>query len=493
MDLKFENRDVKLSKSIKKNRELFKDLLGIGVSFDVDYRTINVLDTDVDVYFVTGLNDKSHVNMVLKELLELNEVEHFNRSKRKVHEIVENRIVNYQVEEMDVAYDAVTNILSGLIVIVVDGCTKAFAVDVRSYPDRSPSEPDTEKVVRGSRDGYTENIIINTGLTRRRVRDDNLRYELIRIGERSRTDVVIAYIKDVADPGLVQTVRGNIKDINVDGLAMSEKSLEEFIVEQKFNPFPLVRYTERPDVASAHLFEGHVLIMVDTSPSVIITPTTYFHHVQHAEEFRQSPTVGTFVRWIRFLGIMFSIFLLPMWLLFVMQPELLPKELAFIGPNEEGNIPIFIQIILADIGVEFMRVAAIHTPTAVSTAMGLIAAVLIGEIAIQVGLFGPEIILYVALSAMGTYSTPSYELSVANKITRILLVIATAFFGVKGLVIGFTVYILLLVRTISLNTPYFWPVIPFNARALYHILFRLAVPLHKTRPSIVHPQDDKRR
>ncbi|WP_277673671.1 spore germination protein [Piscibacillus halophilus] len=484
------DKERKLSKSLVDNREFIKELLGIGVSFDADVRTLRILDTEVDIYFVNGLNDKDHINIVMKELLELND---FEPRTKNVHELIENRLVNNQVEKVDVTYDAITEILSGLIIVIVDGYQEAFAVDTRNYPGRTPTEPDTEKVVRGSRDGYTENIIVNTGLTRRRVRDDNLRFEMLRVGERSRTDVAIAYLKDVVDPGLVGEVRENLKKIDVDGLSMAEKSLEEFVVNQKGNPFPLVRFTERPDVASAHLFEGHVLIMVDTSPSVIITPTTFFHHVQHAEEFRQSPLVGSFVRWVRFFAILFSIFLLPLWLLYVLHPELLPPEMSYIGPNEEGNIPILVQLILADIGVEFLRIAAIHTPTAVSTAMGLVAAILIGEIAIEVGLFSPEIILYVAISAMGAYATPSYELSVANKLARLILVIITAILGVKGLVIGFTLYILYLTKTISLNTPYFWPVIPFNAKALYHILFRVPIPLHKVRPSIVHPQDERRR
>src|SRR5690625_511950 len=478
--------NVKLYTSIEKNRKLFEKTLGIDVSFDVDVRRITVLDTKVDIYFVTGLNDKDHVNIILKELLELNDTD---ENKKKAYDIIENRIVNSQVEPVDRLQDAITEILSGLIVIVVDGSSRAFAIDVRSYPQRSPDEPDTEKVVRGSRDGYTENIIVNTGLTRRRIRDENLRFEMIRVSGRGRQDVALAYIKDIADEELVKRLKHKIKHISVDGLSMGEKSLEEFILDQSGNPFPLVRFTERPDVAAAHLFEGHVLIMVDTSPSVIITPTTYFHHVQHAEEYRQSPTVGTFVRWIRFFGIFVSVFLLPLWLLFVLNPDLLPKELSYIGSNEEGNIPIVLQVILADIGVEFLRIAAIHTPTAVSTAMGLIAAVLIGEIAIEVGLFTPEIILYVALSTMGAYATPSYELSFANKLARLMIILLTAFLGVSGFVVGCTLYILFLTKTKSLETSYFWPFIPFNAKAMYNILFRVPVPRQITRPSITHPQD----
>lgn len=196
---------------------------------------------------------------------------------------------------------------------------------------------------------------------------------------------------------------------------MADKSLEEYMVKQGFNPFPMVRYTERPDTAATHLLEGHVILITDTSPSVIITPTTFFHHLQHAEEYRQSPAVGTFIRWVRLLGILASVFLLPLWLLFVLEPQLLPPALQFIGPNEQTNIPTVIQIFLADLGVEFLRMAAIHTPTALATAMGLIAAALIGQIAIDVGLFVPEVILYVAVAAIGTFATPSYELAMRIK------------------------------------------------------------------------------
>ncbi|MDQ0350903.1 stage V sporulation protein AF [Alkalibacillus filiformis] len=481
--------ELKIKSSITENRKIFEEKLGLDVSFDIGYRTIIVLGKEVDFYYVNGLVDTEFVTEILKKVIEIND---FEENENKVPEIVKNRLANHQFEEIQSVDDAATEIMSGLLVVLVDGKDKAFVVDVRNYPGRGPEEPDTERVVRGSRDGFTENIIENAGLTRRRVRDENLRLEIMQVGRRSKMDVSIMYIDDIADPGLIETVRSEIEKIDVDGLSMSDKTLEEFILSQAKTPFPLVRYTERPDVASAHLFEGHVLVMVDTSPSVMITPTTYFHHVQHAEEFRQVPFVGTFVRWVRFLGILASLFLLPLWLLFVLEPDRLPENLAYIGPSDEGNVPIVVQALLADLGLEFLRIAAIHTPTAVSTALGLIAAVLIGEIAIEVGLFTPEIILYVAIAAVGSYATPSYELSVANKISRMALVILTASFGVLGLVLGMTLYALILTRTYSLNTPYLWPLIPFNGKALYNILFRVSVPIQERRPSIVHPQDDKR-
>lgn len=478
-----------VSPDIRKNEAYMVDRLGIGISFDVDYREIIVLERKIQMYFVTGLCDSSIIQEVLKEMMYINEHE---KSEAELPEILTNRLVHQQVVHLETLDESVDELLSGLVVIFVDGFNRSFSVDIRSYPGRSPEEPDTEQVIRGSRDGYTENVVENTALTRRRLRDANLRNEMMKVGERSKTDVCISYIADIASDGLVELVKKRIRDVEVDGLSMADKSLEEFIVNRRWNLFPLVRYTERPDVASNHLLEGHVLVTVDSSPSVIILPTTYFHHLQHAEEYRQSPVFGTFVRWTRFLAVLASLFLLPLWLLFVLEPSLLPQELSFIGPNEEGNIPIVLQIILADLGIEFLRMAAVHTPTPLSTAMGLIAAVLIGQIAIDVGLFTPEVILYVSIAAVGTYVTPSYELGTANKMVKYILILATAFFGVNGFMIGTTATILFLVFKKSLKTPYFWPLIPLNPAALMHIIFRIPVPYSNTRPSIVHPKNNYR-
>lgn len=215
--------------------------------------------------------------------------------------------------------------------------------------------------------------------------------------------------------------------------------------------------------------------------------------MQHAEEYRQVPTIGTCIRFIRFLAVLAALFLLPTWLLFAVEPSFLPDKLSFIGPNDEGNIPITVQIIIATIGIEFLRMAAIHTPTPLSTAMGLIAAVLIGEIAIEVGLFSPEVILYISTAAIGNYVTPSYELSVANKVVTIILVLAVGLFGFPGYMIGITLYILFIVQIRSMRTPYMWPLLPFNLNAMKQIIFRMPVPNNKHRPSIVHPRNNYRR
>ncbi|WP_029706047.1 spore germination protein [Bacillus safensis] len=477
---------VNVYRDPKKNEDYFKENVGMGLSFDLGVRKIYIHDQEIQLYYVNGLCDTQYIIYLLKELIEINDNE---PETDDLAHVVENRLVNQQVSKVETLDEAVDQVLSGLVAVVVEGENYAFIIDVRSYPGRMPEEPDTEKVVRGARDGFVENIIVNTALIRRRVRDEKLRYKMLKVGERSKADVCVCYIEDIADPDLVDIIEKEVSGIKVDGLTMSDKTIEEFIIKQGYNPFPLVRYTERPDVAANHILEGHVIIITDTSPSVIITPTTIFHHVQHAEEYRQAPAVGTFLRWVRFLGILCSTFLLPIWFLFILEPNLLPDNLSYIGFNKPSHIPVILQVFLADFGVEFLRMAAIHTPTALSTAMGLIAAVLIGQIAIDVGLFTPEVILYVSLAAIGTFTTPSYELSVANKIVRLIILALVAIFKLNGLIIGFTLLIIYLTSIRSLQTPYMWPFIPFNGKALWQVLIRTSVPGSKVRPSIVHPQN----
>ena len=475
-----------ISESVQMTEQYMKEHAGLGKSFDLGVRKIIVLDKDVYIYYVNGLCDTQFIMEIVEQLVEINDN---HQRTRNVAEIVENRLIHQSVSKIETMDELVDQVLSGLIAVVVEGAGVAFIVDVRSYPGRTPMEPDTEKVVRGSRDGFVENIIINTALTRRRIRDGRLRFDIMQVGERGKTDIAIGYIEGLANPDLVDIIKKELQAIKIDGLTMADKTVEEFLLKQGYNPYPLVRYTERADVAATHILEGHVLIYVDTSPSVIITPTTIFHHMQHVEEYRQSAGIGTFIRWVRFIGILSSLFLLPIWLLFVLEPSLLPEKLSFIGPNDLTHIPVIVQIFLADIGVEFLRMAAIHTPTSLSNAMGLIAAVLIGQIAIDVGLFVPEVILYLSVASIGNFATPSYELGIANKLARLGLLIFVAAFHTPGLVIGFTLYIILLARIRSFHTPYLWPLLPFAPKAFMQILVRRSVPGSQLRPDIIQTEN----
>ncbi|MBB6448978.1 stage V sporulation protein AF [Geomicrobium halophilum] len=493
MSKTIEHSEKTLTRSIKKNEKIFNDRLNIDASFDVGVRKLWVLGKELQLYFVNSLSDEVIATQVLRELMALEKFDTKTDSLRySLDDQVKNHLAHIQVDQTDKVDDCIFHLLSGLIFVLIDGESEAFIVDVRQYPGREPQEPDTERVTRGSRDGYTENIIENAGLTRRRVRDEHLRNEIIQIGERSHTDIVISYVNGITDPDLVAVIKKELENIKVDSLTMADKVVEEYIVNQGWNPFPLVRYTERPDVAATHLLEGHVLVMVDTSPTVIILPTTFFHHVQHAEEFRQSTAVGTFLRWIRFIGLLAAIFIVPLWLLLVLQPDMIPEVIDYVGPSDDSNVPIFAQMLIGEFGVELIRMAAIHTSAPLGTALGFVAALLVGEIAIDVGLLTAEVILYVALGAVGIFASPSHEMGVALKMVRILFILATGLFMSYGYVIAITIVIILMAQMKPLNKPYLWPFLPFDPKGMWQILARVGVPNMRLRPRIVDPKDPVR-
>lgn len=474
---------------LEENKTYLNEKLGVGASFDIGVHDFYVGGTRLLMYYINGFAESAIITQIMQDLNDL-------RDRDMKNDLFDHLYYKYipffQLNKVKTTDEFLDKLLVGQVGLLIDGSTEAIIMDAKTYPGRTPEEPDTERIVRGAHDGFTENLVTNAVLTRRRIRDERLRFEIMQIGERTKTDVSICYIKDIANPDLVETLRNRLQDIQIDGIPMAEKTIEEFIIGKTFNPFPMVRYTERPDVAAVHLLEGHVLIYVDTSPSVMITPATYFHHVQHAEEYRQTPVVGAYLRWVRFFGIFASVFLLPLWLLLVMNPTMIPESLDFIGIKKTGTIPLLAQFILAELGLDLMRMAAIHTPAPLSVAMGLLAAILVGEVAINVGLFSPEVILYLAVAAVGMFATPSYELGLANRLVRIFLILMAGIFSTTGLMIGFLLVLIALAATRSLETPYLWPFIPFDYKAFKDILVRMAVPMKNKRPSIVRSQNSTR-
>ncbi|WP_147532354.1 spore germination protein [Bacillus marasmi] len=485
------NESVKnpVKKSFDENIAYLCKELGIGKSFDVIQLDLEYAERRMTLFLIDGLVKDDILHLLMKFLAK---IEKDQLEPNTLEKLMKTNLPYVEIDEEEDLDKVVDTVLAGPTALVIDGVDKVIMIDARTYPVRGPQEPDIERVVRGSRDGFVETIVFNTALTRRRVRDRTLRMEYLQVGRRSKTDIVICYIEDIADPEIVKQVKNSISKIDTDGLPMAEKTIEEFISGRHFNPYPVVRYTERPDTAATHLYEGHVLVMVDGSPSVMITPTTFWHHLQHAEEYRNKPIIGAYLRLVRHFAVWASIFLLPLWYLFAIDPELVPKEMAFIGPNEPGKVPLLLQFLLAEIGMDILRMAAIHTPSSLATALGLVAALMIGQVAVEVGLFTNEVILYLAIAGIGTFATPSYEMSLANRVVRIGLLILTGLFHAYGFMIGIVLFIIMLARMNSFGVPYLWPFIPFNHRAFRDVLLRSPIPLKNRRPRFLHPKDPDR-
>lgn len=483
-------KNIPVSKNYQENVDYLNRELGVPDNFDIVVREMSIGGKRVAIYSVNGMVDTHVASYILDALIDL---ERSDLIVNALDKLVKGRIVNLQVTEVPTMDKVFYFVLSGPMAILVEGQEKAIIVDCRTYPARQPEEPDIERVTRGSRDGFTETLVFNTALIRRRLRDPKLRMKLVQVGGRSKTDVCIAYIEDITNPEMVKKIHEDLQAIKIDGIPMAEKSVEEFILGSKiWNPYPRVRYTERPDVAAIHLLEGHVLIIVDTSPSVIMAPTTFWSHLQHAEEYRQEPIVGAYLRWVRFVGVFAALFLLPLWLAAAQNAQLLPEGLKFIGVSKAAKIPLVGQVLFAEFGVDLLRMAAVHTPAPLATALGLIAAFMLGDIAVKVGLFSPEVVLYVAIAAVATFATPSYELGLANRLSRFFIIIMTGLFSFWGFGIGAVLVFFLLWRTRSFGVPYLWPLLPLNIKALGTIIVRSPVPIKNTRPSMLKPQDSIR-
>jgi stage V sporulation protein AF len=453
-----------------------KQILPIERSFDVIARDIIIGAREACLIFIDGFVKDEIMIWILESLQSMTENEF---GKDVIKQLIKTRIGYIEVEAVKDIKKIESLILSGAVVLIVDGENEAILIDVRQYPVRTPEEPDLEKVTRGSRDGLVETLIFNTALIRRRLRDPNLIFDIRSVGTRSRTDVVIAYIEGLVDENLLSEVQDRITGIDIGALVMAEKTLEELIVKKRwYNPLPQVKFTERPDVVAAHLMEGHIAIIVDTSPSVMILPATLFHFTQHAEDYYQNITVGTYIRWIRFIGMLSAFILLPLWLLLVFNKQYLPDFLQFLGPKESTPIPLFLQFILLEFGLDLLRISSIHTPNALTTSLGIIGGLILSEFAVDVGLFVPETVLYMALAGIGTFATPSMEFSMAIRIFRLLLLILTGLFNVYGFIAAIIIIFIITFSTGSFKygKKYTWPLIPFEWKPLSNILFRKPIP-----------------
>ncbi|AVP63340.1 spore germination protein [Clostridium botulinum] len=467
-----------LSSNLNETIQSVKTELAIDKSFDIVGRDITVGSKNAYLVFIDGFAKDQILLFILERLQNLKEEE---ISVDTIKKLIQTDIAYIEVDTFNSLEPMKTSVLSGGAALFIDGQNEGILLDVREYPVRGPQEPDLEKVTRGARDGLVETIIFNTTLIRRRIRDPELIFELKTVGSQSKTDVAVGYIDNVVDHKLLDELKRKLDEIDINALVMAEKTLEELLIKKKwYNPLPQVRFTERPDVVAAHLLEGHIAIIVDTSPSVMLLPVTIFHFTQHAEDYYQNPLVGTYLRWIRFFAMFLAFIISPLWLLLVYNQSALPSWLAFIGPKKIGHIPLFIQFILLEFGLDFLRTASIHTPNTLSTSLGIIGGLILSELAVKVGWFVPETILYMAIAGIGTFSSPSIEFGMAIRIFRLFLIISTGLFKTIGFFVGLIIVLAIICTTKAFgNQSYLWPLIPFDKKAFGNMFLRRPIPEFK--------------
>ena len=368
--------------------------------------------------------------------------------------------------------EAVSALLSGKTLFLYgDACVSA---DFRKYPQRGITEPENDKVLRGPRTGFGETLTVNTALIRRHIRDPRLMMKHRSVGSVSKTDVVICYMNGEADPDYVARLDSLISTLDVGSLTLGAESLAERLIKRRwFDPFPKIRYTERPDCAAAHLLEGRVIVLVDNSPNAMILPSAIFDFIQESDDYYLPPLVGTYFRTVRCTVFFLTLFLSPLWYLLISYPQWIPEWLSFIKVHDHAGMPIIAQLFVLEFAVDGLKLAALNTPSMLSGSFSIIGGLILGDFAVRVGWFVPDTILYMAFVAIANFSQPSYELGYAFKFLRLLLLALTALFGVWGFVSGFVVFIVLIAanRTVG-GKSYLYPLIPFDGRALLRHVIR---------------------
>jgi len=446
--------------------------LPIGRTGDIIERKTKIGGKDACFYFVDGLIDGATAERLLDFLISISPSE---MSKYKTaQEFIDGHFPYVEISLFNRFDDITYYVLAGQICFFIDGYSDAIVIDLREYPARSVSEPEKEKTLRGARDGFVETIIANTALIRRRVRDPGLVFETTTVGKRSKTDVAVGYIEGLCDEKLLAKVKKEIKNLDIDSISMGQESMLELIFPKfGINPFPKVRYTERPDVAAANIMEGKIIVIVDNTPSCIILPTSFFDFVQQVEDFYFPPVVGGYIRIVRNLFFYMTAILLPLWLWYVNNPSLIPSWLSVIDIEESYKIPIVVQLLILEFAIDGLRIASVNTPDSLSSSLGIIGALILSEFAIKTGWFVSETILYISVVALAAFAQPSMELTYAMKFVRMILLLLTQFFGLYGLVAGWVGAILLIASTKTLGGHgYLYPLIPFNKKDFKKVFLR---------------------
>ena len=460
--------------SFKENIQYMDQTLPVEKSFDIIRREMEIGGKESVFYYIDGFIKDEAMLKIMDSFLSITaedlpqDAETFSKQK----------IPYVEVDVLKCFDDILRNVLSGTAVFFVDGYDAALCMDCRSYPARSVDEPDKDKSLRGSRDGFVETIVFNTALMRRRIRDPHLVMEMTEAGQSSRTDIAICYMKDRVDKELLQNLKKRIETLELNDLRMNQQSLAECLFKRKwYNPFPKFKFSERPDVTAASILEGSVAILVDNSPSAMILPTSVFDIVEDADDYYFPPVTGTYLRLSRMVIDFLAVFMTPVFLLFIMHPEWLPESLKFIQINDPVNVPIFLQMLILEFAIDGLKLASVNTPNMLSTPLSVVAGIILGDYTVSSGWFNAEIMLYMAFVAVANYTQVSLELGYALKFMRIILICLTAAFGPWGLLAGTALVVVLIVtnRTIS-GKSYIYPIVPFNAKQFLRRFFRVNLP-----------------
>ena len=424
--------------SVKENVAYMNQVLPVKESFDLIERDIMIGEREASFFFIDGFMKDEIMLKVMDSFLKVRKED----MPASATGFARQCLPYVEVDTISDFDQVLRNLLSGTTCLFIDGYETCIVIDCRTYPARSVGEPEKDKSLRGSRDGFVETIVFNTALIRRRIRDPHLVMQMVEIGDSSRTDVALCYMSDRADEELLKNVKKRLQAIHTGDLRMNQQSLAEQLFKRKwFNPFPKFKFTERPDTAAACLLEGKVVILVDNSPSAMILPTSILDIIEEANDYYFPTLTQIYLKFSRSLITFLTVFFTPVFLLFMQNLEWLPDMFRFVALRDTVNIPLVFQFLLLEMAIDGLRLAALNTPSMLSTPLSVIAGIVMGEFSVQSGWFNSEVMLYMAFVAVANYTQPNFELGYALKFMRLLLLILTALFNWIGFAAGCVIII----------------------------------------------------
>lgn len=456
------------------NLQVLSDALRSEQSFDLVKRELVIANRRATMFFIDGLLKDDITEKILEFFYKNVKDENFKSALY----FSQSAVPYVEVEVSAELKKVCTDVLSGISALIVEGFTEVILLDTRTYPQRSTSEPDNDKVLRGSRDGFVETLINNTALIRRRIRDTNLTVKAYSVGTQSHTDIAVIYMENKVDKKLLANLDKRLKAIDVPSLTMNQQSLVEALYKNLwYNPFPKVKHTERPDTTASAILDGNIVILVDNAPSALLLPTSIFDVLEEADDYYFPPVTGTYLKLARYFITIITVLITPLWLLAIQNPDYCPDFFRFVLLSDPQNIPVFWQLILMEVGIDGLRLAALNTPNSLTTPLSIIGAIALSEFAVDSGWVSMEAILYMALVTVANFTQPNFELGYSLKFCRILLLVLTYIFNVWGFIIAFVINLVLLCtnRTLS-NKSYLYPLIPFNGKEFFRKILRIRNP-----------------
>jgi spore germination protein KA len=455
----------------------------LGNSSDIvirDFRIGKENEYRLCAIYTAGLVDSDQLQDLLETFMyriKPNDIDSLTDSTSTsiVTSLKEKSVTVGEVDEVDNFSSLTTNVLSGDTVILIEDQSIGISVSIKGFESRGVEEPQSATLIKGPRDGFTETLSTNTSLVRRRIRSSNLWFKSMKIGRVTKTDVVVGYIKGIANEDIIKEVQERLKRIDIDGV-LESGYIEELIQDETYSPFPTIYSTERPDSVAAKLLEGRVAIFVDGSPFVMVVPSLIIEFFQASEDYYQRADIATVLRFLRFLCFFIAL-LAPSFYIAVLtyHQEMLPTQLLIgIAAQREGvPFPAFIEALMMEIAFEILREAGVRMPRAVGQAMSIVGALVLGQAAVQAGLVSPAMVIVVALTAVANFCFPSINMAISIRMIRFVMMSLAAAFGFFGVMFGLIFLCIHLSGLRSFGVPYTAPAAPFILQDQKDVFFRV--------------------